>query len=288
MELSRLLDPLERMTALDAVVTPLQRLVRAALPPGRVRDALHGVWLGHPMHPALVQVPIGAWMSAVLLDRLPGTTRLSRTLIGVGVVAAVPSVVAGATDWSELHEQQMRVGLVHAASNAAAVGLFAFSWGARRRGLAGQGHRTALAGLAVAGAGGYLGGHLAYHQAAGANHAEEVPHLVQPGWRPAGTATDVQEGESTRRVVDGVPVLLTRVDGRLYALAERCSHLSGPLAEGTLKRLDGRWCVECPWHGSTFAITDGAVVHGPATAPQPAFEVREVDGTVQVCLPGAG
>lgn len=286
--LDELSDPLEQLTALDAVVAPLQRLVRAVLPPGRVRDALHGVWLGHPTHPALVQVPIGAWLSAVLLDRLPGAERLARTLVGVGVVSAVPPVVTGLADWSELHEQQMRVGVVHAASNATALTLFAVSWDARRRGNQARGRLTALAGLAAAGAGGMLGGHLAYRQAAGVNHAEAVPHLIQPGWWPAGPAQTVPDGGLERRVVDGVPVLLTRVDGHLLALAEQCSHLSGPLSEGALDRRGDRWCVKCPWHHSVFAVTDGAVVHGPATAPQPVFEVREVDGIVQVCLPGAG
>lgn len=288
MRLSRLVDPLERLAALDTAVAPLQRLVRTVLPPGPVRDALHGSWLGHPTHPMLVQVPIGAWLSAVLIDRLPGTARLSRALIGVGVVAAVPAAVAGVTDWSELHEQQMRVGLVHAAANTGALALFTASWAARRRAVPGPGRRTALAGFLLAGAGGLLGGHLAYHQAAGVNHAEAVPHLVRPGWRDAGPSTGLAEGVATRRLVDDVPVLLTRVDGRLHVLAEQCSHLSGPLAEGTVQRRDGRWCVQCPWHGSVFALTDGAVVRGPATAPQPVFEVREVDGAVQVCLPGAG
>ncbi|MYQ33850.1 Rieske (2Fe-2S) protein, partial [Streptomyces sp. SID4956] len=89
-------------------------------------------------------------------------------------------------------------------------------------------------------------------------------------------------GEAVRCVVDDVPVLVVRESGgEVHALAERCSHLAGPLSEGTVA--DG--CVRCPWHGSVFRLSDGWNVAGPATAPQPAFDTRVVDGHVEVRLP---
>jgi nitrite reductase/ring-hydroxylating ferredoxin subunit len=80
------------------------------------------------------------------------------------------------------------------------------------------------------------------------------------------------------------PVVAVRTGGAVHVMADRCSHMSGPLSDGELA--DG--CLTCPWHGSVFRITDGSVARGPATAPQPAFQVREADGAIQVCLPGAG
>jgi len=80
-----------------------------------------------------------------------------------------------------------------------------------------------------------------------------------------------------------------RSGGEVRVLADRCSHLSGPLSEGELagRDLDGG-CLTCPWHGSMFRVEDGSVARGPATAPQPAFQVREVGGALQIMLPGAG
>src|ERR1700761_2897515 len=121
-----LIDKLENAGSLDRIVEPVQQVVRR-LKPGRVRDALHGVWLGHPLHPALVQIPAGTWISASFLDLWPGNTVASRRLVTAGLAAAVPSALAGGTDWAELHEQQMRVGLVHAAANGAAVTLYVAS-----------------------------------------------------------------------------------------------------------------------------------------------------------------
>ncbi len=280
----------EQLTVLDRAVAPLQRAVRAIVPPSRVRDALHGTWLGHPTHPALVQLPTALWTSAVVLDRLPGNERAARLLVGLGVLGSLPAALSGATDWSELHEQQMRVGLLHAVANAGAVVLLGMSWvqrgGSHRS--APRGQLAAVAGMGFAAAGAMIGGHLAYRQAAGVNHTEAVPHLVSPGWRPAGRADSVVEGEPTRRMVDDVPVLVLRVQGTVYVLADECSHLSGPLSDGQLQQRSGAWCIVCPWHDSTFALDGGAVVTGPATAPQPSFEVREEGGELLLRLAGAG
>ncbi|HZE33159.1 MAG TPA: DUF2231 domain-containing protein [Actinoallomurus sp.] len=123
---------LETITALDRVIGPAQKAVRA-LKPGRVRDLLHGVRLGHPVHPLLVQAPIGAWMSAGVLDLLRGEDRAARRLVAFGLVASAPAALAGAADWSEQHEQQMRVGVVHALVNTAAAGLYGGSLVVRTR-----------------------------------------------------------------------------------------------------------------------------------------------------------
>jgi nitrite reductase/ring-hydroxylating ferredoxin subunit len=273
---------LERAKGLDRLTGPGQRIARL-LPPGRARDALHGVWLGHALHPVLVQAPVGAWLSASFVDAWPGNEAASRRLVLAGLALSVPAALAGAADWSEQHEQQMRVGVVHALANTAAVALYAASAAipARARGLR-------LAGLAVVAAAGFLGGHLAHRQSAGVNQAEPVPHLTEPGWHdlmaPA-EARELADRKPVKRMLGDVPVVVVRDGNDVHVLADRCSHLSGPLSDGDYH--DG--CLTCPWHGSTFRVSDGTVARGPATAPQPAFHARVTpDGALQVCLPGAG
>jgi nitrite reductase/ring-hydroxylating ferredoxin subunit/uncharacterized membrane protein len=262
------------------VIDGLRRGVRA-LPLGRGRDLLHGRWLGHPVHPLMVQVPIGSWLSAAVLDLRPGRSREAGLLVGVGLAAAAPAALAGAVDWAELHRQQQRVGLVHALANTTAVGLYATSLACRVRGRRAAGRAYGFMGLTAVGLGGLLGGHLAYRQASGANHAEEVPHVVTAGWHRIGPVEELPAGRAVRRTVDDVPVVVVReIGGTVHALAERCSHLAGPLSEGTVA--DG--CVRCPWHGSVFRLSDGWNVRGPATAPQPAFDTRIVDGHVEIRL----
>jgi uncharacterized membrane protein len=143
------MNRIETAQSLDRVANPLGRAVQAVLR-GRVRDALHGVWLGHPLHPVAVQVPMGAWMSAAVLDALPATKNgrgangrrdgranakntgsrtgieaASTILIGVGTAGAAPAALAGLNDWATLSSEQRRVGLVHAAANIMGVALYA-------------------------------------------------------------------------------------------------------------------------------------------------------------------
>ena len=279
------MDPmnyLEEAKGLDRLTAPVQRAARL-LPPGRARDALYGVWLGHPLHPVLVQVPTGTWLSASFLDTWPGNERASRRLVLAGLAAAVPAALAGAADWSEQHEQQMRVGLVHAVANVAAVALYAASVAAPAR----RAKALRLAGLAAAGAGAYLGGHIAYRQSAGANQAEPVPHLVEPGWHdlmPAAELGELTDSKPAKRMLGDVPVVVVRDRDDVHVLADRCSHLSGPLSDGDCH--DGT--LTCPWHGSTFRLADGSVARGPTTAAQPVFRTRVTAGMLQACLPGAG
>jgi nitrite reductase/ring-hydroxylating ferredoxin subunit len=271
---------LETAAGLDRVITPLQKAARW-IRPGRGRDALHGVWLGHPLHPALAQAAIGAWMSAGVLDVSPGSAREARRLAGIGLIVSTPAALAGIADWSEQHEQQMRVGLVHAAANLSALSLYGVSLTTRREGAS---RALRYAGLVAVSVGGFLGGHLAFRQAAGANHAEAVPHLVQPGWHELMPIDELPDGRPVRTMLGEVPLLVVRTGREAHVLADQCGHLSGPLSDGEIA--DG--CVTCPWHGSVFRLSDGGVVRGPATVAQPAFETAVRGGVLSVCLPGAG
>lgn len=163
-------ERVERTDALDRAVRPLESLVRAALPDGRLRALLRGEWMGHALHPLLTDVPIGAWTSSLILDFAGGSSaeRAADLLIGVGIAAVAPTAATGWSDWSEtLTPEQRRVGLVHAGTNIAAASLFAWSLMRRRAGQRGRGKLLSIAGAGALSIGGYLGGHLSYARSVG-------------------------------------------------------------------------------------------------------------------------
>ncbi|OIJ66455.1 DUF2231 domain-containing protein [Streptomyces mangrovisoli] len=157
------LDRLERTTLADPAIRALQRGIRS-LPLGEARDLLRGRPLGHPVHPVLVQVPIGCWLSAAVLDVVPGTAHASTTLTAVGLVGVAPAAVTGWVDWADLPPEQARVGLAHAVTNVAAVAFHAASLTARLRGRTAKGRLWSLGGLAAVAVTGALGGHVAYRR----------------------------------------------------------------------------------------------------------------------------
>ncbi|MCZ2402459.1 Rieske 2Fe-2S domain-containing protein [Paenarthrobacter sp. Z7-10] len=283
------IDRLENAGGLDPLAGAVRDAVNKIVKPQWLRDVLHGVPLGHPLHPLMVQVPLGAWTSAAVLDALPGTGKASTALVALGLVTAGPSALAGYVDFSELHEQQQRVAVIHSSANLVAVGLYTGSLLQRLTGSPGRGKALGLLGLTVVMAGGWLGGHLAFRQAVGANHAEDVPHRIPAGWHSLAPFSELTTGKMERRLLGTVPLLVLRTQANeILVLADTCSHLSGPLSEGKQQTISGEQCVVCPWHESAFSLRSGEVVHGPATSPQPKFLTRVVDGQVEVCLPGAG
>ena len=278
-----LAERIERAPALDGPVRVLSDTVVRALPQGSRTDALHGVPFGQPAHPALVRMPLGCWTSAVLLDLFRGTERAAGTLVAAGLATSLPSAATGLADWSALHRHQQRVGLVHAITQAGATTLFGASLLARLTGRTGNGKVLSAGGLALATAGAYLGGHLALRLGAGASHAEPIDHLAGLGWHDLCLLDDLPDGRLARRQLGYLNLLTLRTDDTVHVLSDHCAHLGGPLHQGRVVTVRGAACVTCPWHGSTFRLSDGAVMHGPATARQPAFESRVTEsGWVQV------
>jgi uncharacterized membrane protein len=157
---------IENATKLDAVAALADRTIAPLVATRPARFLLGGEWLGHPVHPLLVTVPIGTWTSAILLDLTGKDAAVARQLVGVGVLAAVPSALTGWSDWTQAGGPARRVGVVHAAANGVAIALFAGSYLARRRSRA-VGTALAMAGSGAVSVGGYLGGHLAYVQGVG-------------------------------------------------------------------------------------------------------------------------
>jgi len=281
---------IERQEWMAPVEDALQRAVAAAFKTGgnagrAVKNFLHGTWLGHPLHPALTDVPLGAWTTALVFDTLdagsrgwPWQTAARRRAddaILVGIVGAVGAALAGLTDWQHTNGTARRTGLAHAALNTVALGLYTGSLVVRRRGSRGAGRSLAVAGFGMVMASAWLGGRLVYRERVGVDHAQrEEPE----GFLRALRESELREGQPVRAEIDGLRVVLVKRNGRVYAIGERCSHLGGPLAEGEV-RDDS---IVCPWHGSRFALADGRVLDGPATMPQPCFETRLRDGFVEV------
>jgi nitrite reductase/ring-hydroxylating ferredoxin subunit/uncharacterized membrane protein len=280
-------DLLERLASFEAVDAPAKKLanvVRDLKRPKEIDEALSGTWLGHPVHPLLILLPMGSWTSAVLLDWLGGrdAEKAADVLLGAGLASAVPTVATGYADWADTEpasDRVRRIGIAHAVLNGTAAVLFGASLAARAGGARGRGKLLALAGMGAIGAGGYLGGHLTYAEGVGVDVTtfDDYPE----DWTQALADAALGEGEMKAVDVEGVPVLIARTGGRVYALADTCVHRSGSLADGELV---GE-CVKCPLHGSTFQLADGSVEQGPATYPQPVLEARVRDGSIEVRAP---
>ncbi len=282
-----LIKTVEQQKVLDQLSDKIQPLVTDAFESAgvagkEVKNFLHGTWLGHPLHPALTDVPLGAWTAALTLDAMESISGRKELGAGadaaivVGLVGAAGAAVTGLTDWSETNGRARKVGLLHGLLNVGATTLYATSLVLRRSNRRSAGRGFAMLGYAVSSAAAYLGGHLVFSEQIGVNHAaaQEMPKEFVPVLADA----ELREGEMKRVDARGVPVLLVRREGAVCALANTCSHLGGPLSEG---KLEGN-VVQCPWHGSRFNVKDGSVVDGPATFPQPCFESRVREGQIEV------
>ena len=277
---------------LDSWADPIQQAVGwcygiLGRPGLLLKDLLHGTKpLGHPLHPALTDVPLGAWTVMVAADLLALFTRAvppvaGDVALGVGIAGALAAAVAGYTDFHETVGQERRAGMLHGLLMTLVVVVMLVSLAMR---LAAPSTRTgavmlALVGWLLAVVGGYLGGHLTfrYGTMVNRNAFREFPEE----YVEVGKSGDFAEGRLKRVDVPAGPVLVLRRDGTLHAISAVCSHAGGPLDEGTLEQDT----IICPWHGSRFCMLDGRVEGGPATFRQPAFEVRERHGAVELRLP---
>jgi nitrite reductase/ring-hydroxylating ferredoxin subunit/uncharacterized membrane protein len=274
----RWLEPLA-----DRLQSTLNDTFAAAGPAGQeVADALHGRWLGHPLHPVLTDIPIGCWTMAAVLDGLEemsgnrGLGRGADAAIGLGILGAVGAAITGLTDWRHTDGRARRIGMAHGLLNTGALALYTTSMLLRRVQARRAGRGVAALGFVVANAAAYLGGHLVFGEQIGVDHTatQEPPDQFVRVL----SESELPEQELRRAMADGMPVLLLRRGEAIYAIAETCSHLGGPLVEGKLEDLS----VVCPWHGSRFALDSGQVLNGPSTFPQPCFETRVKDGYIEV------
>lgn len=284
MPIEKLIQRIEGEERLDRIADRLEPLVRRRLGDGTVRDALAGTSLGHPAHPLAVTAPIGFFLGATLLDLVGGKrcAPAARRLIGWGILSAAPAAASGAGDWVDTRGAERRVGVVHAVANNVALGLFCWSWLRRRHHRRAAGMVAGLAGTAVLGIGGFLGGHLTFRRGVGV--ATTVFEAGPQQWSRALPFADLADGRPVGLTIDGVALVAVRDGGAISVLENRCTHRGGPLHEGRVEE----GTIVCPWHASRFCLSDGSVQRGPASAPQPVYECRVRDGWVEVRRPEPG
>jgi len=278
----------ENQTWLDILSNPfqswlLQLFGQPGTPNRKIKDMLNGTWLGHSLHPLLTDIPLGAWTGTVLLDvaALAGENKgiedsADLTLV-LGLLGATGAAVTGVTDWSDLDGTDRRVGMMHGILNGTITVTNIVSLILRRTGKRRAGVTLSTLGYLASLFSAYLGGEMVFAKGVGVNHG---------AWEGGSddfvavmAANDLQEGKLTRVDVAGIPAVLLKQGKAMYAIAATCSHLGGPLDEGSIN--DGN-VVQCPWHGSCFRMTDGGVVTGPAAYAQPTFAVRVRNGNIEL------
>jgi nitrite reductase/ring-hydroxylating ferredoxin subunit/uncharacterized membrane protein len=282
----RVVDSLAQQKWLGQASKSVQKAVQGLFKAGGsaaqpIADVLHGTWLGHPLHPVLTDIPIGAWTTALALDTLDrlGERDYSAgadAAIALGLAGAVGAAASGLTDWKETQERPLRIGLIHGSLNVGATLLYTTSLLLRRAGARSAGQATAIAGYLLTIVAAYLGGDMVFRDQIGVSHSEPVWSALK--FTAVLPDAKLAENEPRRVEVGERRIVLVRQDGQIYALAERCSHLGGPLSDGEIEN----GCIICPWHGSRFALDDGHPVDGPATVPQATFETRVRDGQIEV------
>jgi nitrite reductase/ring-hydroxylating ferredoxin subunit len=246
-------------------------------------ELLHGGrWVGHPVHPALSDLPIGLWAGVVVLDatdRSPAPRQgldAAGMMSAAGIVAACATALTGLSDWAVSNDQDRRVGLFHGLLNTAGVGIQCASLGARMTGHRDTARALGAASFTVMAAAGYLGGHLVFTKGAMVNR---VAWATGPRrWARALQEADLPDDSPTAVEVEGRQIMLYRHGGHLYVIDNICSHAGGLLNRGPVENLT----VTCPLHGSRFALDSGCVIRGPASQPQPVLPTRIRNGWIEV------
>lgn len=279
-------------SATDRISDGLQTAIKVVIgsnrkPPRRFKSLLHGTWLHHPLHPAITDVPIGAWLLAALFDIVwlvapsanAWAARGAEVAIIMGILGALGAAVTGMADWSDSYGAERAVGLYHAGLNTLALLLYILSVALRLGTSAGESVFAAVIGfvaIVIVLVAAYLGGDMVFDKGVGVNHT--AWEAGADGYEAVLPVEDMREKALRRVMVAGTPVVLLKLGGQYHAISATCSHAGGPLDEGELQGD----VVQCPWHGSRFRMRDGKVVTGPATAAQPRYDARVRDGMIEL------
>lgn len=271
------------IAAQDGWARPLgdlnHRWLSAAFRPVRpLKDLLNGTWLGHPLHPAVTDVPIGALLVAVVLDLAAQPDAAFWALL-VGQLTFLASVLTGLADYTDADGTARTRATIHGTVMVVGGGFTAASLILRTGGTTDGTLPTALliVGFLVITAGAYIGGDIVFvlgnmvsrhaFRGAGTKWVRlDTGDLTDLATLPHATPTKARAGIND--------LLLVRIGTTVHALHAVCSHAGGPLPQGEI--VDG--CIECPWHGSRFRLDSGQVTQGPALYDQPAYEIRAAEG----------
>ncbi|TMC78259.1 MAG: Rieske 2Fe-2S domain-containing protein [Chloroflexi bacterium] len=240
-----------------------------------LKDFLNGVWFGHPLHPAITDVPIGAYVVALVLD-LSGQRAAATAAIGVGIVFMVLAALAGYADYIDLEEKPQRFGTVHSSLMLVALVFYLISFVMRLGAVPSPAEVwLSVVGFVIVITSAYAGGELVY------NLGTQVDRHA---WRGGGTKwsgldiADIPRDRPVKAKAGAQTLVVVRHGTRLDALHDVCAHQGCSLSEG---KVVGE-AIECPCHGSRYRLRDGLVVRGPAVFDQPHYEVRQADGKIEV------
>jgi nitrite reductase/ring-hydroxylating ferredoxin subunit/uncharacterized membrane protein len=270
-----------------AVAGSLQKLVHKAFasagPSGqKLKNFLNGTWLGNPLHVILTDIPIGAWTTALVCDAVQWVSgrddfaSAADTAVTIGIGGALCAVVSGMTDWQDADAPARRIGRTHGILNLSGTALFAASLISRKRKSRSMTRILRALGYGLMTTAAHLGGEMIYTHRLGVDRTSG--QVFPADFVSVLADSELAESQPKRAEHDGVPILLIRRGSNIFALAETCSHFSGPLSEGKLMGDS----IQCPWHRSRFALEDGRVLDGPAVHPQPCLETRVRNGQIEV------
>jgi nitrite reductase/ring-hydroxylating ferredoxin subunit len=271
----RPIDRLSRNTCLAAIADRVQPIVARLVgnAPALIRNIVHGTVLGHPLHPAITDIPTGAWTVTAVLDAIelaggPAISGSDSALI-IGLAGGLGAIVTGYADWSDTMEGPRNLGMAHAVLNGTGFTMYLASMALRRGERRRAGLFAGLIGYGFVAAGAYIGGEIAFEQQIGPKHTAE-PLAPPNDFTPVLPAAALAANKPLRADFGGIPILLSRTVDGVAAISAVCTHRGAPLDEGTF----AAGCIRCPWHGSTFALADGSIRMGPASFPQPRFDAR--------------
>lgn len=253
---------------------PLGDLSQRALaaiyrPLAPVKDFLNGKWLGHSLHAALSDLPIGILTLGLLFDLLNLQSAADIAVVA-GLIALIATAVAGTADYVDTDGRARTVATVHAVLMTTGLVLYLVSLVLRAGHPDERGLLIVLAflGYGVITLGAWTGGEVVY--ALGnmvSRHAWRF--WSAPRWQPLEVG-ELLEGIPTKGRAGGQSLILVREGDRLHALHDVCAHAGGSLSEGRI--VDG--CIECPLHQSRYELSTGRRTQGPTTYDQPSYEVR--------------
>ncbi len=270
-------------SGLDGPAKGLQRVVNGFWKVARpLQSLVNGTWLGHAIHPILTDVVVGAWTVTLLFDIVgifvpsAGLGPAAEIALWLGVLAGLGSIATGLTDWKDGYGEELRLGLVHALIMTTTTVLYIVSGLIRLGAVDSDAARViAIVGYVLVTGGSYLGGEMAMAFGSMVDHNAFRSGVRQ--FTGIGALATFKEGINYIELEDK-PLLVVRRGDVITAIGAVCSHAGGPLQDGQLMGNE----VECPWHGSRFRVDDGSVRRGPATYPQPLYEVRLSGGQVEV------
>src|SRR5579884_3813076 len=240
---------------LDSLGEPLQKTIDGIFSSmgnsgKQLKNLLNGTWLGHPLHPVITDVPVGAWTTSMVLDTAAamtgneGVATAADIAVGTGIAAAVGAALTGFTDWSDTYGKERKVGLLHGLLMGSTTVLYSLSLVSRLTGNRKTGTGLSNLAAAVLTAGAYVGGDEVFDIGYGVNHTaflhgprEFVPVMAE---------ADLAENKPTKGDAKGTPVMLVKLGETIYALGDTCVHAGCSLSGGTL---DGASII-CPCHGS--------------------------------------